>query len=1144
MLLFPSDAAGDWREVYRESFDQIPAGTRTKSAALPQWEGGSALGNVFDGKTERVGKFLIAANGWTSFNQGPIFNLDLSAVPHDRVRVQFDLYAFGEWRGLQKKSGGPQHRLMFFDNKAKPAFAFDTNFATAPGFQQSWPGRNPAVNKGGTGGKLVRVDRTGRFGSSHRWSIQFEYPSESRALRFAILCGAAAGSGRPMPEFGIDNVRVSVRSTAPTIIPKDDPNEMRLAKHAPQELMGTQIPFELNAAGKVSLGIYDKATGRLVRTLLRGDRFSAGKHNLEWDGLDDRGQAVPQGSYEWRLVSWGGFTARYLTTIGINPPGGEHPVPSQSWVGDHLGAGLVDVDRTGVYIGSPLTEGGRMILKADSDMSRVLWRRPQFYQGGRLTRIAAYGNDVFMVHPNGKLRRLDKDSGRVEAEWQVSIEKTAPHDMDAHGKNLVVTYPSKNLVRWLSAEDGKTLAEFSLKGATAVTAIEGDANGEVFVSAGKSCYRVKPGQPIKDVATLTGEITAMDYDANRRELWIVVDGHQVVRLDSEGRIAQSYSDQPRGFGPFDPTRFAGVTDIAADRKGGFMIGEPGHPPRRIAHIARDGSLIGQWFGGMSFYVNSTFDPADPTRLIGIAPEGFVNVYRVDYENGTWEIEACYQTGRLGDSLFPHAGSFRAIRRDGELYLYHRVVPAVLKLDPIQKKAIPVAIAGRVINQGRTFFQFAGTGRDGFPKPWVQAAEHQGYQDLKKAPKLYSWADSDGDGEFDSEEFRFSRQSEHSLSFHNPGDFTEAGDYIGTNKTNAPTAVLRLPVSGWEGPKKSAPRWDWNRLEPQGKILADSFGYGSPRGVSVGPDGSIAVAYQAGLMIKEHGQFEGGGWPERALKGSRLLGFDASFKPKFVAGRQSKLPAEANTGVLYYPMQTSVGPRGSIVVNDQTRQPAQVWTHDGLYVGSFFDHQAEDGLDERFYQVHGDDNQGVTIIRLRNGRTFWLMPYQGHNRIYEISGWENWHRQSGEISPPDSVPQQPASGEGLTGRYYQGRKLILETTEAPIYHELFGKEPHSDQIKPHYKAVWAGLVIPPLTDDFTFQSLLGQEEQVAVWIDGRVVHTNGLKTQISRRVRLTAGHKHSIRIEYINPSGRAELKLLWASHVVDPQRLPVNNLFPR
>ncbi|MEM7396874.1 MAG: hypothetical protein AAF492_31485, partial [Verrucomicrobiota bacterium] len=211
VLLSLSAEAADWKVMYSETFDGLASGTRTATKALPQWEGHSAAGVVFDGKTEQAGKFLVASSSWASFNQGPILNLDLSSVPHDRVRVEFDLYTFGDWKGLQRATGGPVHRLMMFDGKATPRFAFDTNFSTDKAFKQSWPDRNPAELPGGRGATPVEIDRTGRFHTAHRWPLSFDYASGSPSLRFTILCGAAAGSGSPMPAFGIDNVRVSVR---------------------------------------------------------------------------------------------------------------------------------------------------------------------------------------------------------------------------------------------------------------------------------------------------------------------------------------------------------------------------------------------------------------------------------------------------------------------------------------------------------------------------------------------------------------------------------------------------------------------------------------------------------------------------------------------------------------------------------------------------------------------------------------------------------------------------------------------------------------------------------------------------------------------------------------------------------------------
>lgn len=1143
IVLCTVSARADWVEVYSESFDGLSDGTRTISNALPDWEGGSAAGVVFDGKTKTAGKFLIAASAWTSFNQGPIFNLDLSSTPHDRVRVSFDLYAFGDWRGLQRSTGGPQHRLMFFDNKANPGFSFDTNFSTNAAFKQSWPSRNPTENKAGTGATVVDIDKTGRFGKAHRWPIHFEYASDSPSLRFTFLCGSAAGSGKPMPRFGIDNVRVSVRSTAPMISPADRPEEDRLATKSKPAERSTEIRFELKNAGRASLGVFDRASGQLVRTLLQGEQLSAGMHAASWDGLDNRGNPAKAGQYEWRLVSSPGFTARYITTIGINPPGGENPVPRYSWVGDHVGAGIVDADESGVYIGSPLTEGMMMLVKADAVMSKIEWTRPQFYQSGQLRRAATSGKHVYMLHPNGKLRRLNRDNGHVEAEWQVDWDGVAPSDIDARGENLVVTYSEKNTIRWLSTATGQAVADVSVPNPKCVAVIGSRQKGEALVSVGRDIYLVRPGNQPRKVATPVGDIGAMDYDLERKELWAVVNGHKVVRLDSAYKSEQSYSEQARELGPFVPTRFAGVYDIAADLKGGFFIGEPNQAPRRIAHIARDGALIDQWFGGMSFYVGGTFDPDDPTRLYGIAPEGWVNVYEIDYEAGTWEIEACYATGRLGDSLFPNAAAFRAIRRNGELFLYHRVVPAVLRLDPKLRKAVPVAIAGRVINQGRTFFQFAGTGRDGYPKPWVAAAEHHGFKELKEAPKLYSWADTDGDGEFDPSEFRFYSDVKHSISFHNPGDFAGNGDYLGSAGTNQPHALVRLPVARWEGPSKDAPRWDWSKTEAAGEIRADSYGYGSQRGLSVGPDDSVTVAYQAGIMIREHGQYEGGGWPEAALRGSRILGFDAALRPQFAVGRQSKNGAEANTGVLFYPMQTTAGPNKSVIVNDQTKQPAQVWTHDGLYVGGFFDNRTDDGLADGFYQVHGDDNQGATVVTAKSGKTYWLMPYVGHNRLYEISGWDAWHRQSGSVSRPNRVAGRSNKGSGLTARYYDGAKMVFETLEAPIYYERFGGEPHADKVTPPYKAVWSGFVEPPVSDRFQFNSLLGANEQVAVSIDGKIIYAAGIAENVNNEVSLIAGHRHHIRIEYVNPNDRAELILLWSSRVTDPGRLPKEALYP-
>ncbi|MCK4549841.1 MAG: T9SS type A sorting domain-containing protein, partial [Candidatus Krumholzibacteria bacterium] len=62
----------------------------------------------------------------------------------------------------------------------------------------------------------------------------------------------------------------------------------------------TTIAFALPEAGHVDLRIYDIA-GRLVRILL-SERRDAGRHEVAWDGTDDKGSIVASGVYFYSLA--------------------------------------------------------------------------------------------------------------------------------------------------------------------------------------------------------------------------------------------------------------------------------------------------------------------------------------------------------------------------------------------------------------------------------------------------------------------------------------------------------------------------------------------------------------------------------------------------------------------------------------------------------------------------------------------------------------------------------------------------------------------------------------------------------------------------------------------------------------------------
>ena len=90
-----------------------------------------------------------------------------------------------------------------------------------------------------------------------------------------------------MPAFGIDNVEISVRSTAPTIEPVNRERGMKLAARNRAPESGSLIKFSVKKDSRVSLGVFRRGSDRLVRTLLRGEWFQAGRHEVRWDGRQE-----------------------------------------------------------------------------------------------------------------------------------------------------------------------------------------------------------------------------------------------------------------------------------------------------------------------------------------------------------------------------------------------------------------------------------------------------------------------------------------------------------------------------------------------------------------------------------------------------------------------------------------------------------------------------------------------------------------------------------------------------------------------------------------------------------------------------------------------------------------------------------------
>jgi len=65
----------------------------------------------------------------------------------------------------------------------------------------------------------------------------------------------------------------------------------------------TTLTFDMALAGHVTIRIYNVA-GRLIRTLV-DERRDAGRHHVEWNGIDANGSSVPSGIYFYRMRASG-----------------------------------------------------------------------------------------------------------------------------------------------------------------------------------------------------------------------------------------------------------------------------------------------------------------------------------------------------------------------------------------------------------------------------------------------------------------------------------------------------------------------------------------------------------------------------------------------------------------------------------------------------------------------------------------------------------------------------------------------------------------------------------------------------------------------------------------------------------------------
>jgi hypothetical protein len=138
-------------------------------------------------------------------------------------------------------------------------------------------------------------------GESYGWVVPADQLTETARVRVFIYDELG------LLGFDTSDELFEVVTHITGVTPNVRPNTYALGQNVPNPFNPrTKISFDLPRDENVRIAIYD-VKGRLVKTLV-SEPMTWGRHEVVWDGDDNRGNRVATGVYYYRIAA-GSFTA-------------------------------------------------------------------------------------------------------------------------------------------------------------------------------------------------------------------------------------------------------------------------------------------------------------------------------------------------------------------------------------------------------------------------------------------------------------------------------------------------------------------------------------------------------------------------------------------------------------------------------------------------------------------------------------------------------------------------------------------------------------------------------------------------------------------------------------------------------------------
>jgi hypothetical protein len=198
--------------------------------------------------------------------------------------------------------------------------------------------------------------------------------------------------------------------------------------------------------------------------------------------------------------------------------------------------------------------------------------------------------------------------------------------------------------------------------------------------------------------------------------------------------------------------------------------------------------------------------------------------------------------------------------------------------------------------------------------------------------------------------------------------------------------------------------------------------------------------------------------------------------------------------------------------------------------------------------HGTTVDVAAPVTLRAGQRY-ALDIEYYDRSGPAEAGLRWAYSGVPATPVPKSHLFPPPGSGLSGAYFTDRNL----TGPAVFHRIeevdfaWANGTPAPGVIPTdgFSARWTGEVEAPVTGDFVFTTV--RDDGIRLWIDGRLlIDAFGLhprQVDDAAPIKLTAGQRYAVKLEYFEGTGAAEARLLWRYPGVRTGPVPEDRLFP-